>query len=179
MLMVYNLFDKSLGGMLKMSLRKIKFLSAFMVLIFGVMFLAGCPDAPKSEQEKKPAARQEEVQPVSAADQEAFKQKIAKLGIPIYKGATFVEVKKKSKDSTLLVAVYEVPAQREKDYDKVKSYYAAGLQKALVPKGWAAGKAADNVILYRKGFEIFYVEFSRIIIPPDTKKIRIAFQYGG
>lgn len=147
------------------------------MLMFGTIF--GCSDAGKNAQEKKPVVEKVEVLPVSAADQEAFKKKLAGLGIPMYKGANFVEVKKKSKDSPLLAAVYEVPAKREKDYDKVKSYYTAGLKKALVPKGWSAGKAADNVILYRKGFEIFFVEFSRIIIPPDTMKIRVAFQYGG
>jgi hypothetical protein len=138
----------------------------------------GCSDAGKSAQEKKPVVEKVEAQPVSAAEQEAFRQKISELGIRMYKGVTFVEVRKKSKDSPLLVAVYEVPAQRQNDYDKVKSYYTTGLKQALVPKGWAEGKASDNVILYRKGFEIFYAEFSRIIIPPDTKKIRVDFQYG-
>lgn len=154
----------------------IQILTVFIVLMFGTVI--GCSDSRKGAQEKKPVVRQEEIQPVNAKDQEAFRKKLAGLGIPIYKGATFVEVKKRSKDSPLLVAEYEVPVQRENDYDKVKSYYTAGIKKALVPKGWVAGKAADNVILYRKGFEIFYVEFSRVIIPPDTKKIRIAFQYG-
>jgi len=143
-----------------------------------IMTVIGCSDTGKGAQEKKPVMRQEDVQPVSAADQDAFRKKLSGMGIPMYKGVTFVEVRKKSKDSPLLAAIYEVPVQRENDYDKVKSYYATGLKRALVPKGWAAGKAADNVILYRKGFEIFYAEFSRIIIPPDTMKIRVAFQYG-
>lgn len=156
--------------------QQIQIWTLFIVLLLGT--INGCSDVRKGAQEKKPVVQQEKVQPVSNADQDAFRQKIAKLGIPMYKGATFVEVKKKAEDSPLLVAVYEVSTQRENDYDKVRSYYAAGLKKALVPKGWAEGKAADNIILYRKGFEIFYAEFSRIIIPPDTKKIRVAFQYG-
>ena len=157
--------------------QQIKILTLFIILMIGTIH--GCSDSRKGAQEKKPVVEKVEVPPVSAADQEAFRKKLAGLGIPMYKGAKFIEVKRKSKDSPLLVAVYEVPAQREKDYNKVKSYYAAGLKKALTPKGWAEGKAADNVILYRKGFEIFFVEFSRIIIPPDTMKIRVAFQYGG
>src|SRR3990172_5368587 len=123
--------------------QQIQILTLFIMLAFAI--ISGCSDSRKGTQEKMSVARQEEVQPVSAADQEAFKQKIAKMDIPTYKGATFVEVKKKSKDSPMLVAVYEVPAQREKDFDKVKSFYIAGLQKALVSKGWVEGKAADNV----------------------------------
>jgi hypothetical protein len=148
----------------------------FVIILFGIII--GCSDSRKDAQKKKQVVQQEAAQPVSAADQEAFRQKIAKLGIPIYKGATFVEVRKKFKDSPMLVAVYEVPAKRESDYEKIKSYYAAGLRKALVPKGWVEGKAAGNVILYRRGFEIFFAEFSRVVIPPDTKKIRVALQYG-
>src|SRR3990172_12693765 len=110
----------------------------FIILICGI--INGCSDFRKGAQEKKPVVRQEEVQAVIEAYQEAFKQKIAKLGIPTYKGATFVEVKKKSKDSPMLVAVYDVPVQRNNDYDKIKAYYAAGLKKALASKGWAEGK---------------------------------------
>lgn len=164
--------------MLKMSRHMIKIPTAFMIFISGVLLFAGCSDSRKGVQEKKPVVEKVYAQPVSPVDQEAFRQKIAKLGIPMYKGANFVEIKRKAKDSPLLVAVYEVPAQRENDYDKVKSYYTTGLKKALVSKGWTAGNAADNIILYRNGFEIFYVEFTRIVIPPDTKKIRVAFQYG-
>ena len=151
----------------------------FIILMFGAIF--GCSDSRKGLQEKKPVVEKAEVQPVrvSAADHEAFRKKLAELDIPTYKTAVFVDVIKKSKDGPMLVAVYEVPARHENDYDKVKAYYAAGLKKALVPKGWTEGKAVDNVILYRKGFEIFFVDFSRVVIPPDTMKIRVAFQYGG
>jgi hypothetical protein len=166
-----------LKGGVEMQRKYIQFLTLFIILLFGIII--GCTDAQKGAQEKKPAVRQKEVQPISATDQEAFKQKIAKLGIRMYKGAKFVEVKRKAKGSPLLVAVYEVPAKREKEYDKVKAYYAANLKKTLVPKGWAEGTAANNIILYRKGFEIFYVEFALVIIPPDTKKIRVSFHYGG
>jgi hypothetical protein len=148
-----------------------------LLIIFMFSIVIGCSDSRKGAQEKKPVVEKVEAQPVSAADQEAFRKKIEGLGIPMYKDATFVEVKRKAKGSPMLVALYEVPAQSENDYIKVKSYYTAGLKKALVPKGWAEGQVADNIILYRKGFKIFYVEFSRVIILPDTEKIRVAFQY--
>lgn len=156
--------------------RQVQIWTLFIIIIFGT--INGCTDSRKGTQERKPVVVKAEAQPVNSADQEDFKQKIVKLGVPMYKDAKFVEVKRKAKDSPLLVAVYEVSVQRGNDYDKIKSYYTSGLKKALVPKGWTATQAAENVILYRKGFEIFYVEFSRIIIPPDTKKVRIAFQYG-
>jgi hypothetical protein len=158
--------------------RRRNIITFFMVTVCCSLLLFGCANDRKPAQEKKPVVMQEETHPVSAADQEAFRKKLAGLGIPLYKGAKFVEVKKKAKDSPLLVALYEISGRRENDFDKVKSYYAVGLKKALLPKGWVEAQAGDNVILYRKGFEIFFVEFSRVIVPPDTKKIRVAFQYG-
>lgn len=146
-------------------------------LMFGI--IVGCSDGRKNAQEQKPVVQQEVIQPVNAMDKEELRKKIVEIGIPMYKGMAFVEVKRKSKGSPLLAAVYEVPAKGEKDYDKVRSYYAAGLKKALVPKGWVEGKATDTIILYRKGFEIFFADFSRIIIPPDIMKIRVVFNYGG
>jgi len=154
------------------------------IVLIGVLFIVFCTVAvigckktqDRTRVQKAPA--QQGVQALDPAAQEAFKKKLADLGVPMYKGATFVEVKRKAKDSPMLVSVYEVPAPGKNDYDKVKAFYSAGLKKALVPKGWAAAPAAENVILYRKGFEIFYTEFSQLIIPPDTKKILVSFSYG-
>jgi hypothetical protein len=160
-----------------MKRQSVQILTLFIILMFGVTI--GCTDDRKNAQEKKPVAQQEEVRSLSAADQKKFRGKITGLGIPMYKGAEFVEVKRKAKNSPLFAVIYEIPAQGQRDYQKVRAYYAAGLKKALVPKGWAEGKGAGHIILYRKGFEIFFAEFSRIIIPPDKEKIRVAFHFGG
>jgi hypothetical protein len=160
-----------------MKRQSVQIWTLFIILMFGMSI--GCTDARKGSQEKKPVAQQEEARPLSAADQKKFREKITGLGIPMYKGAEFVEVKRKAKNSPLFAVVYEIPNKHQSDFEKVRAFYAAGLKKALVPKGWAEGKGAGHVILYRKGFEIFYVEISRILIPPDTKKIRLAFHYGG
>jgi hypothetical protein len=153
-------------------------MAVFAVLLLGIIAITGCSDGWKSAGEQKAPARKQEALPPGPAEQEAFKKKIAELGVPVYKGATFVEVKRKATDSPLLSAVYELSPAHEKDYGDVKSFYSAGLKKALGSKGWTASQSADNVILYRKGFEIFYVELSRVIVSPDTNKIRIALHYG-
>jgi len=150
---------------------------AIITILFAV-FISGCSDAQKQAPEQKAAVLQQESLPVDAATQEEFRKKLSELGVPIYKGATFIVVKKKSKEGGLLAAVYEAPASGAHAYNEVRSFYEAKLGKALVPKGWVSAPAVDNVILYRKGFEIFYVEFSQVIILPDTKKIRIVFNFG-
>jgi len=164
------------GGIQMYEQRMNRYVAVITVLLAVSLF--GCSDAQKQAPEQKAAVLQQESPPVDAATQEAFRKKLSELGIPIYKGATFMEIKKKSKAGSLLAAVYEAPASRAHAYSEVISFYAAKLKKALVPKGWISAPAADNVILYRKDFEIFYVEFSQVIIPPDTKKIRVVFHFG-
>jgi len=51
---------------------------------------------------------------VDQAGQDKLKQKLAELGIPVYEGAEFFEIRKKSKDSALLYAVYLIPGETRK-----------------------------------------------------------------
>ena len=151
---------------------------ALMALIVSAGSIAGCSDRHDSMDRTQTSVKLEQAPPLDEGAKQAFRKKIDALGIPVYKKATFVDIKRKAKDSPLLYAEYEAPDTHDKTYKDVKFFYEEGLRRALGPKGWTRGQSADSIILYRKGFEIFYVELSRVIVLPDTKKIRIVMQYG-
>jgi hypothetical protein len=148
-------------------------ITALTALVISVSFIPGCSNTRKAS-----SVKQEQAPAVDEATQQAFREKLETFGIPVYPGAAFVDVKRKSKDSPLLYAEYDTLETRENTYEQVKSFYAAGLRRALGSKGWKVDRSKENVILYRKGFEIFYVELTRVVILPDARKIRIAFYHG-
>ena len=161
-----------------MAEHRIIILSALLVCIISAGSISGCSHKQEKADRKPVSAASEQAAPVDDAAKQAFRKKIDALDIPVYKNATFVDIKRKSKDSPLLYAEFVAPETRKKTYDEVKSYYAAALKKALGSKGWTMNPSAENVILYRKGFEMFFVELSRVSAQPEGKKIRIVMQYG-
>jgi hypothetical protein len=144
------------------------------IIAISLFFAIGC----SRKQEQKPVASVQEAPAVNAAEAAAFRKKLEGMGVPVYTGAVFVEVKRSAKDSPLLYAVYETPDEGGRSYNDVKAFYARKLRGKLVPQGWVVDRSAENVIAYRKGFDIFYVELSRAIVIPDTRKIRISLYYG-
>lgn len=132
----------------------------------------------KSDQTQKAAVQGDVTIEVSPEEQEAFRKKLAELKIPLYKGAVFVEMKKKSKGSPLIYAVYDVPDTGPKAFEDVRNFYAAALRKTLRKQGWVRDPSAKNIHAYRKGFELIYMDFAKVIMLPDTNKIRITFHYG-
>jgi hypothetical protein len=150
---------------------------SLLILFICAGSFTACSDSHKKEQQP-PSVVQEQVPTVDEATRQAFKSKLDALGIPVYKGAAFVDIKRKSKDSPLLYAVYDAAVSGGKTYEDVRSFYAGSLKKVLGAKGWTVNRSRDNVILYRKGFEIFYVELVKVITPPAGEKVRIELHYG-
>ncbi len=124
------------------------------------------------------AAQRIPPQAIAPVDQEAFLKKIADLGIPLYQGALFQEVRRQSSGSPLLAAVYEVATGSDRRYGQIRKFYDEGIRQALVAKGWTETPSAQNVIAYRKGFEVLYAEFSWLVVPPNAKKLQIVIEYG-
>lgn len=167
-----------------------KIYSTFILACIAFMFIAaGCSGDKKPVSEKQESIK--EKKPTKLNTREAYENKIAELGISIYKGSEFVEVKKSNTWGGNVI-VYNLSVDKEggvfstykESYEKLRSYYTDEFKNKLKPNGWKESiMSGEDKIIYMKPIkigeqEVFVVSISHPGMSSMVKVQRISFFYG-
>ncbi|MBD3425596.1 MAG: hypothetical protein GF409_00010 [Candidatus Omnitrophica bacterium] len=120
--------------------------SALSSLLVFTLFLgvAGCGDGEISVTEKTGKRSSDAFSATSVVDRQELEKKMSDLGLELYRGAEFSEIKKGRGDNYMLV--YTVPDTSPESVKKVRTFYAREMNEIALKKGLK--KISSNPLIY-------------------------------